>query len=441
MVHTFKIDEKYFLYDIESGSLHLCDKLSFFLVKNLNGEKIDLSDFDKTEIEECKAEIKKLESEGLLFSKPADYSNLEINSKAVKALCLNVSQNCNLECKYCFLSESGGLNGQNMTIKTAKAAIDFSIRKSDKKNLEVDFFGGEPLLNFNVVKDTVFYAIEQAKKFQKAFKFTLTTNGLILNDEVIEFLNLYMDNVVISIDGSREVHNNLRKTKNGSGSFDIVLKNALAFKKKRGDKNYYIRGTFTNLNLDFSKDILFLNDCGFDQISIEPVVLRTDDTLAIRKKHLAKIKTEYQKFAKVYLELRKTDKWFNFFHFSIDLKNSPCIKKRISACGAGLSYLAVSANGDIYPCHQFVGKAKYILGNVFNEGLNENIRDKFCANLLTKEKCRNCFAKYYCGGGCAYNCILTNSDINKPDEITCEIFKSRLECSLYVYAMENSRQI
>ena len=490
MVHAFKIDKNYFLYDVESGSLHLCDKLSFFIVQNLEGGKNDLSAYNKTEIEESKREIEKLKCEGLLFSATADYSKLETIGKDIKALCLIVSQNCNLKCGYCFAG-GGSYNKdlKDMTIETAKASIDFLILKSDKKNLEVDFFGGEPLLNFQVVKDTVYYANEQAKKFGKEFKFTLTTNALLLNDAITEFLNLHMDNVVISIDGRTETHNNLRKTKTGSDSFDIVLKNALNFRKKRGDKNYYIRGTYTNLNLDFRKDIVFLNECGFDQISIEPVSLNVSHPLAIREEHLYKIKAEYQKFAKKYITIRKpkrwfrqrkltdqkncqrhekrgfftkgvypkihdrvkssvfrvyhgffhqSDRWFNFFHFMIDLKNSPCIKKRISGCGAGLSYLAVAANGDIYPCHQFVGRDQYLIGNVLKRNLKENVRDIFSANLLTKEKCQNCFAKYHCGGGCAASCIFTNNDINQPDEIACEILKSRLECALYIYAMENN---
>lgn len=442
MVHTFNIDDNYFLYDVESGSLHLCDKLSFFIVENMNGGNNNLENFSGKDIKESKADIDKLICDGLLFTKAPNFLKMQGGLKAgeIKALCLHISHDCNLKCKYCF---AGGGNYKSetslMSFKVACAAIDFLILNSGgRRNLEVDFFGGEPLLNFEVVKQTVNYAKEQAEKNNKVFKFTLTTNALLLDDEMSNFLNQEMDNVVISIDGRAKTHNAVRKTVNGKDSFDIVLQKAKDFRLKRGDKNYYIRGTFTALNTDFGKDILFLNDCGFDQISIEPVVLEETNPLAIKLGDLNKIKTEYETFAKEYIKRRKNNKWFNFFHFMIDLKNGPCLKKRLRGCGAGNEYLAVSPNGNIYPCHQFMEKEEYKIGNVFAKELNSQIRNMFSkSSLLTKPECLSCFAKYNCSGGCAANNIFLGKDINNPYKISCEIMKKRLECSLYIYAIEN----
>lgn len=444
MVHTFKISDDYFLYDVESGSLHLCDKLSFFIVQNINGAENDLSQFSSEDIKESNESIKKLIKEGLLFSKAPDYGFMKFPVIGeIKALCLHISHDCNLRCEYCFAG-GGNYSGKAslMDFNTAKAAIDFLIKKSGgRNNLEIDFFGGEPLLNFDTVKKTVGYAKEQAKIYGKNFKFTLTTNALNLNDEIADFLNSEMDNVVLSIDGRKSTHDRVRKTINGKESFDVILKNAKSFKAKRGDKSYYIRGTFTSLNLDFSKDALFLNDCGFDQISIEPVVLNEDNKLSIKPCDLDLIKAEYESFAKEYIKRRKGGKWFNFFHFMIDLENGPCIKKRLTGCGAGVEYLAVAPDGGIYPCHQFMEKSAYKLGSVFENGLDAGIQTIFSeSNLLTKQKCRDCFAKYNCSGGCAANSIFQAGDINKPYDISCEIMKKRTECSLYIYAMENIKK-
>ena len=328
-----------------------------------------------------------------------------------------------------------------MSLETAKAAIDFLIRESGgRKVLEVDFFGGEPLMNLGVIKETVAYAKAEAAKRGKRFLFTTTTNGLLLNDDAIAFLNAEMENVVLSLDGRKEVHDAVRKTVSGKGSFDAVIEKIKKFVKIRGDKHYYVRGTFTAKNLDFSKDVLFLADEGFDSISLEPVVTDIPD-LQIREEHLPRIEREYETLCDEYIRREAEGKGFLFFHFHVDLEGGPCLAKRVSACGAGNEYFSVVPNGDIYPCHQFAGDKKWRMGSVFEGRLDPDIRGQFASScLFTRKKCGDCFAKFICSGGCSANNYHYNGDINEPYGMTCAMMKKRIECAMHVLAERKSRE-
>lgn len=444
MVHTFHCLGKVFLVDVESGSIYEIDELTEKLInRKISPDSYPEGEFlcySEQDIADAQREIDELTRQGLLFSpegehKPAVYSGI------IKSMCLNVSHLCNLRCEYCF-ADGGTYNGaaENMSLDVALKAIDMIVSKSaNRHNLEVDFFGGEPLLNFDVVKKTVEYARSIEKAHNKNFRFTITTNAMLLNDEIIDFFNKEMYNVVVSIDGRRSVHDCVRKTASGKGSFDTAIKNALRFKQLRKGQ-YYIRGTYTALNKDFSKDVLFLNDLGFDQLSIEPVVLPENHRLAIKKEDIEQLKAEYDKLAEAYVERRKGEKWFNFFHFMLDIYNGPCESKRLVGCGAGNDYVAVAPNGNIYPCHQFDGEKDYVIGNVLDGSFNTEIPKFFAENnLLKKDKCRNCWAKYYCSGGCAANAIKYGGGINKPYELSCELMRKRIECAIAVNCVENSK--
>ncbi len=444
MVHTFHCLGKVFLVDVESGSIYEIDELTEKLInRKISPDSYPEGEFlcySEQDIADAQREIDELTRKGLLFSpegehKPAVYSGI------IKSMCLNVSHLCNLRCEYCF-ADGGTYNGaaENMSLDVALKAIDMIVSKSaNRHNLEVDFFGGEPLLNFDVVKKTVEYARSIEKAHNKNFRFTITTNAMLLNDEIIDFFNKEMYNVVVSIDGRRSVHDCVRKTASGKGSFDTAIKNALRFKQLRKGQ-YYIRGTYTALNKDFSKDVLFLNDLGFDQLSIEPVVLPENHRLAIKKEDIEQLKAEYDKLAEAYVERRKGEKWFNFFHFMLDIYNGPCESKRLVGCGAGNDYVAVAPDGNIYPCHQFDGEKDYVIGNVLDGTFNTEIPKFFAENnLLKKDKCRNCWAKYYCSGGCAANAIKYGGGINKPYELSCELMRKRIECAIAVNCVENSK--
>ncbi len=449
MVHCFKYNHKgrdyHFLWDVESGSLHNIDKSAYLVAKNKYGilDNMELQDFKALPadmIDEIQSEFAELESMGGLNTPAVAYTK-DKQIGEIKALCLHICHDCNLRCKYCFADEGTYHSKckEYMSFEVGSKAIDFLIEKSGKRqNLEVDFFGGEPLMNLDVVKQIVAYAREKGDKAGKTFNFTLTTNCLLLNDETIDWLNKEMYNVVLSIDGRQEVHDRLRLTPNGKGSQELVLKAAKKFAEKRGDKSYYVRGTFTAYNLDFVKDILYLRDEGFEQISIEPVVLHNDSPMAIKKEHLPQIMAEYEKLAKEYLESRANGKWFNFFHFMLDLEGGPCIKKRLTGCGAGCEYLAITPYGDIYPCHQFAGEAEYKLGNVLNNDFSLEVSKKFAKNIVTnKSECDKCPAKYYCSGGCAANNIHFSGDLSKPYSASCEMMKKRFELSLAISAIES----
>lgn len=433
MIHVFTYHDHYYIYDTGSGSLHACDEQT---ANYLSGKPVELTD---EELKSTLADLAGLRSEGLLYAEePTAYP---MKSNEVKALCLHVSHDCNLRCKYCFADE-GAYHSvrETMSFEVAKSAIDFLLENSgNRKVLEVDFFGGEPLMNFDVVKRTVYYAKAEAEKRGKRFLFTTTTNGLLLDDETIRFLNEEMENVVLSLDGRKEVHDAVRKTVNGKGSFDAVIEKIKKFVRCRGDKHYYVRGTFTAKNLDFSKDVLFLADEGFDSISVEPVVTDIPE-LQIREEHLPQIEREYEALCDEYVKREAEGKGFYFFHFNIDLEGGPCLSKRVSACGAGNEYFSVVPNGDIYPCHQFAGDRKWRMGNVTEGRLDGDIRKQFAQScLFTRKKCGDCFAKFICSGGCNANNYHYNGDIDTPYEMTCAMMKKRIECAMHVLAERKTR--
>ena len=430
MVHVFHYHGHHYVYDTGSGALHECDEKT---ARHLAGESVEFSD---EELRQTLADIEGLKDAGLLYAEETHVA--PVKSNELKALCLHICHDCNLRCRYCFADE-GAYHAERemMSLETAKKAIDFLIANSGaRKVLEVDFFGGEPLMNLAVIRETVAYAKAEAAKRGKRFLFTTTTNGLLLNDEAVEFLNAEMENVVLSLDGRKEVHDAVRKTVSGKGSFDAVIDKIRHFVRIRGDKHYYVRGTFTAKNLDFSKDVLFLADQGFDSLSVEPVVTDIPD-LQIREEHLPVIEAEYEKLCDEYIRREAEGKGFSFFHFHIDLEGGPCVAKRLSGCGSGTEYLAVTPWGDFYPCHQFVGNEKFLLGNV-DEGIrNTEIRDEFkCCNVYAKEKCRSCFAKFYCSGGCAANAYNFTGDICGAYDIGCELQKKRIECAIMLKAAE-----
>ncbi|MDR0425632.1 MAG: thioether cross-link-forming SCIFF peptide maturase [Clostridiales bacterium] len=394
---------------------------------------------DASERAEAKREVDALIERGVLFSPRVDPAVSKF-SGVVKALCLNISHLCNLRCAYCF-ADGGAYRGKeaNMPLKTACAAVDFLIERSGtRRHLEIDFFGGEPLLNRQVMKDAVRYIRRREAETGKVFQLTVTTNAMGLDEDAVDFFNREMYNVVVSIDGRESVHNTVRKTVSGGGSFDVALKNALRFKEKRVGL-YYIRGTYTARNTDFSKDVFYLNDLGFDSLSIEPVVLPADRELALKEAHLPALFAEYETLAAGYLERRQKNPAFTFFHFMLDIYNPPCREKLTKGCGAGCEYLAVAPDGSLYPCHQFDGEAAYRVGNVLDGSFSEEIPRLFSGvNVLTKAACAGCWAKYYCSGGCNANAALIGGNILRPDPVSCALMRKRIECALAVSAIENA---
>ncbi len=446
MVHpfftTFKGQKYFFVLDVESGSLHSVDYVAFLCIKNYyhlsmtDSETTDFENLSLDVVRDAESEIKELEEEGVLNA-PCNLDKSLYVKKAdhVKALCLHICHDCNLRCEYCFASE-GTYNTPRdyMSLEVGKKSIDFLIEQSKNiKNLEVDFFGGEPLLNFNVVKQIVEYAKERAKETGKQFSFTMTTNCLMLNDEKRQWLNEEMDNIVLSIDGRKDVHDRVRKTVNGVSAYDSILANALTMAKMRNGKRYYARGTYTAYNKDFSNDVIALAKLGFDQISVEPVVLPENSPMALKMSDVEFLCEEYNKVADALIDFSGTEKGFNFFHFMLDLDHGPCINKRLHGCGAGLDYLAVAPTGEIYPCHRFAGMSDYVLGTVFDGIKRQDIRERFAQNnLLKKEHCVNCPSKYYCGGGCAANALDFTGELEGQYELGCILQRKRLECALAI---------
>lgn len=431
MIHIFNYKENYYIYDVGSGSLHECDKdtADYLKAKYEGGAPVELP---AEKVKEIIGDIEALRAEGTLFA--PEKNAAPIKSHEVKALCIHICHDCNLRCRYCFADE-GAYHSERefMSEQTAKKAIDFLIENSgNRKILEADFFGGEPLMCLQTIKNVVAYARSREKQTGKKFLFTTTTNALLLDDDAIDFFNREMENVVLSLDGRKEVHDAIRKTKNGKGSFEFVIDNIKKFVRSRGDKSYYVRGTFTAKNLDFANDVIFLAENGFDSISMEPVVTDIDD-LAIKEEHLPEICAEYENLCDKYLGKYDKGEGFNFFHFNIDLEGGVCFQKMVSACGAGNEYFSVVPNGDIYPCHQFAGDKNFLMGNVYEGKLNEGIRAKFAEScLFTREGCENCFAKYICSGGCNANNYYREGDINKPYKVTCAMMKKRIECGMHV---------
>ncbi|GHU52184.1 thioether cross-link-forming SCIFF peptide maturase [Clostridia bacterium] len=426
MIHKFEISGKFFVLDINSSSVHIVDKLVYDVLDFYPFEEIPEELSSKENIAEVVEELAELTAQKTLFTTDI-YENIpqrDIGKPIIKALCLHLAHDCNLRCAYCFADEGkfGGKTGL-MPKEVAHRAIDFVAQNSaGRQNLEIDFFGGEPLLNFDVLKDTVDYA--RNLQSGKNFHFTLTTNGLLLDAQKNQYINENMDNVVLSLDGRRSVNDKMRKTPSGAGSHDLILPKFLELIKNR-DKDYYVRGTYTRENIDFSQDVLHLYKSGFKHISVEPVVCTGD--LSFRDEDLPKLYDEYEKLLDI---VRENE--IDFFHFNIDLSGGPCVYKRLAGCGAGTQYLAVTPNGDFYPCHQLVGNKKYLLGNVF-EGITSPCGELHDLNVYSKEICKNCWAKFFCGGGCVANALNLNGDIYKPYEIGCELQKKRIECALAHY--------
>ena len=432
MIHVFNYKTHHYIYDTGSASLHECDqKTAAYLKAREQGTAPALSAED---IKSISADVETLEGQGLLNApEPSVYP---VKSNEVKALCIHICHDCNMRCRYCFADEGAYHSAREfMSEQTAEKAIDFLIANSgNRKVLEADFFGGEPLMCLGTIKNIVAYAREQGEKYGKKFLFTTTTNGLALGEEATEFFNREMENVVLSLDGRKEVHDAIRKTVNGRGSFDICFNNIKKFVATRGNKSYYVRGTFTAKNLDFSNDVMFLAESGFDSISMEPVVTDIPD-LQIREEHLPRICEEYETLCEKYLEAYRAGKSFNFFHFNIDLEGGPCLSKRVSACGAGNEYFSVVPNGDIYPCHQFAGNKDFYMGNVYEGKLNKDIRSRFATScLFTRKGCENCFAKFICSGGCSANNYNFCGNIEQPYNVTCVMMKKRIECAMHILA-------
>lgn len=446
MIHKYYLNDNFIVLDVESGSVHVVDELTYdilddytILDKNALISKHSKK-YNKSDIETAIGEIEILISEELLFSEKTNYEDIEYNpTNIVKAMCLHVAHDCNLKCKYCFAAQ-GNFKGERalMSLETGKKSLEFLAKNSgNRRNLEVDFFGGEPLMNFDVVKELVHYGRELEKIYNKNFRFTITTNGVLLTDDKIEFINEHMDNVVLSLDGRKEVNDYIRPTLNDKGSFDLIVPKFKKLIDTRGEKDYYIRGTFTKFNKDFRKDLKAYYDLGFKKVSIEPVVTDPNEHYALTEEDLYEILKEYEEFSKDYLDIRKTDKDFLFFHYMIDLSQGPCVVKRLVGCGAGSEYIAITPEGDIYPCHQFVGEKEFLMGNLEEGITNIKLRDNFkCANVLNKTECDNCFAKYYCSGGCHANAFFNNGDFLKPYELGCEMERKRVECSISILANE-----
>ena len=455
MVHQYKLNGYNIVLDTCSGSVHTVDEVAYDIIamyKQYSKEEIvaeilkkygNLPDVTEEEVLLCMEDIAALEESGKLFSKDQfeglayDYKN---NSKVVKALCLHVAHTCNLNCSYCFASQ-GKYQGERalMSFEVGKQAFDFLIANSGtRKNLEVDFFGGEPLMNWDVVKQLVAYARSVEKQHGKNFRFTFTTNGILLNDEVIDFLNKEMTNVVLSLDGRKEVNDHFRKNYAGQGSYDTIVPKFQRLVEKRGGKDYYVRGTFTHNNVDFTNDLFHIADLGFTELSMEPVVCPPDDPYALTKEDLPKLFEQYEILAKEMLRRKKEGRGFTFYHYMLDLKNGPCIYKRITGCGSGTEYMAVTPWGELFPCHQFVGDPKYSLGNIWDGVTNTAVQDEFrSCNAYARPECKDCWAKLYCSGGCAANAYHATGSISGIYEYGCELFKKRIECAVMMQVAES----
>ena len=456
MIHQYKLNGYNIVLDTYSGAIHTVDDLAYDIIslyKEKSTEEIITSMLEKykadktvtrEEILSCIEDIKELEKAGKLFSKDI-YENRAFDFKNrktdIKALCLHVAHTCNLNCEYCFASQ-GKYHGERalMPYEVGKRALDFLIENSGSRhNLEVDFFGGEPLMNFEVVKKLVKYAREQEKLHNKNFRFTLTTNGLLIDDDVIAFVNKEMSNVVLSLDGRKEVHDSLRKTISGQGSYDIIIPKFKKLVEARGGKNYYIRGTFTHNNIDFLKDILHMADLGFTELSMEPVVCAPDEPYALTEKDLPILKEQYALLAKEMIKRDSENRGFTFYHYMLDLTHGPCIYKRISGCGSGTEYLAVTPWGDLYPCHQFVGDEKFKLGDIYNGIVNTKVRDEFkLCNAYARPECKDCWAKLYCSGGCAANSYHATGNILGTYKYGCKLLKKRIECAIMIKIAEQN---
>lgn len=448
MIHCYKLNGYNIVLDVFSGSVHAVDEVAYDAIgmyENNSKEQI-ISDLlqkyngtenvTRSELEELLDDIEQLKQDGKLFA-PDVYADrafdLKNRNTVIKALCLHVAHTCNLNCEYCFASQ-GKYHGDRalMSLEVGKRALDFLVENSGTRtNLEVDFFGGEPLMNWEVVKDIVRYGRELEKTHNKKFRFTLTTNGVLLDDDVIDFANKEMHNVVLSLDGRKEIHDNLRKTVNGKGSYDTIVPKFQHFIERRGDRGYYMRGTFTHNNTDFTNDIFHMADLGFSELSMEPVVCSPDDPYALTEEDLPVLFEQYEILSKEMLKREKNGNGFTFYHYMIDLKGGPCIYKRISGCGSGTEYMAVTPWGELFPCHQFVGDEKYSLGNIWDGVKNTDVQQEFkLCNAYARKECQDCWAKLYCSGGCAANSYHATGSITGVYEYGCKLFKKRMECAI-----------
>lgn len=455
MIHQYKLNGYNIVLDVFSGSVHAVDEVAYDAIaiyETHTPEEIkaallkkykDRADVTEPDLDEMLADIEALKANGKLFTediyadKAFDFKNRHTE---LKALCLHVAHTCNLNCEYCFAAQ-GKYHGERalMSFETGKRALDFLVEHSGtRKNLEVDFFGGEPLMNFEVVKQLVAYARSIEKEKGKNFRFTLTTNGVLLDDEVTEFANRECHNVVLSLDGRKEVHDRLRKTVNGQGSYDVIVPKFKDFVKKRGDRGYYVRGTFTKNNLDFTNDLFHMADLGFTELSMEPVVCAPDEPYALTEADLLALYEQYEILAKEMLHRKKDGHPITFYHYMLDLTAGPCIYKRISGCGSGTEYLAVTPWGDLYPCHQFVGDEKYKMGNIYDGITNTALQQEFkLCNAYARPECKDCWAKLYCSGGCAANAYHATGSIKGVYKYGCELFKKRIECAVMMQVTES----
>lgn len=458
MVHQYQLNGYYIVVDTCSGSIHSVDDVAYDvislyethsedeIIRKILADYPDRRDVNQEEIRECLEDIQLLKKENRLFSKdlfePLS-ENLAMKQDTVKALCLHVAHTCNLNCSYCFAAQ-GKYHGERdlMSFETGKKAIDFLISHSgDRHNLEVDFFGGEPLMNWETVKEIVAYARLREKEENKHFRFTLTTNGVLIGQEVMDFCNREMDNVVLSLDGRKEVHDHFRKDYQGRGSYEKVVPLFQAFAQSRRGKSYYIRGTFTHHNTDFTKDIFHMADLGFTELSMEPVVCPPSDPYALTQEDLPVLYEQYEILAKEMLRRKKEGRPFTFYHYMLDLSHGPCIYKRIAGCGSGTEYLAVTPKGELYPCHQFVGETAYRLGDLEKGIVNSALRDRFAScNVYARPQCRDCWARLYCSGGCAANAYHATGDIGGIYEYGCQLFKKRLECAIMLQVAESEEE-
>ena len=453
MIHGYQLNGYNIVLDIPSGSIHQVDPVAYDVIMkyqeqpeeditiDILKEYEDDPSVNREELQELFQDIQELITHGKLFSPDEEWDGLsnhlwkQGDSSEVKALCLHVAHTCNMTCDYCFASQ-GRYHGNRalMTAEVGKKAIDFLIESSGKRhNLEIDFFGGEPLMNWGVVKEVVAYARGKEKEYNKHFRFTLTTNGLLIDDEIIDFANREMDNVVLSLDGRKEVHDRLRRTTQGEGSYEKIVPLFQRFVLERGEKEYYIRGTFTRENIDFTKDLYHMADLGFDKLSIEPVVCSPEEPYAFKEEDLPLLMEQYEELALEMVRRGKEGRGFTFYHYMMELTGGPCIYKRLTGCGSGREYLAVTPWGDLYPCHQFVGEEKFRMGDLWNGITATEVASQFeGTSLISQEECRSCWARLYCSGGCAANSYHATGDIHGVYEYGCKLFKKRLECAIMI---------
>ncbi|MDD5823039.1 MAG: thioether cross-link-forming SCIFF peptide maturase [Firmicutes bacterium] len=451
MIHQYKLNGYNIVMDANSGAVHTVDDVAYDIIEmyeNSDAEAITaaiIAKYDVTaaDVEETLADIEELKKLGLLFSiDPYEEiaGDLKQKQSVLKAICLHVAHGCNMDCEYCFAGK-GEYSGKSgiMPLEVGKAALDYLVRESGtRKHLEVDFFGGEPLLNWDVCKELVAYGRELEKEHNKIFNFTLTTNGVLIDDDVIEFSNKEMGNVVLSMDGRRETHDRMRKSKTGNGTYDNIMDNFKRLVDARGTKEYYMRGTYTAYNKDFATDVCHMADLGFKETSIEPVVCDPSMPYALKEEDIPFLCDQYEKLAMEMYDRRKKGEGFNFYHYNVDLTGGPCIYKRVSGCGVGTEYLAVTPTGDLYPCHQFVGDDDMKVGTIYDGITEQHVLDYFRKgnNMYTRDKCKDCWAKLYCAGGCAANNFHSNGDIDKVYEFGCELHKKRIECAIMLKVAE-----